>query len=207
MNHPRTTSPTRSHAHTRSFPRSLAWAKHLPAVALGLLLVLPACDSNDEDETAFDRFDADGNAQIDADEFGTAFSRLGDFDTFDVDQSESLDEDEFYEGTLGIIDTDDSGDIDEEEFDAGVNLFRLNADNVNFDNYDADESGTLDLDEYTLAGPDVGSFDRFDADLGGTVDEGEFNDAVFTAFDRDVSGGIDEDEFDVGNEFFGVDRF
>lgn len=200
-------SPTRSRAHGLSLLMPFSWLKCLPAVALSLMLVLSACDSNDEDETAFDRFDADGNAQIDADEFGTAFSQLGDFDTFDVDQSASLDEDELYEGTLGIIDTDDSGAIDEEEFDAGVNLFRLNADNVNFDNYDADESGTLDLDEYTLAAIDAGSFESFDADLGGTVDEGEFNDAVFNAFDRDVSGGITESEFNAGNEFFGVDRF
>ena len=192
-----------SHSLFAEFSQRFSWAKSLP-LALGLI-ALPACDSDDLDETGFDRFDTDRNAEISADEFNASFTRQGDFDRFDTDRGGDIDEDEFNAATFGVFDTNRDGTISESELDAGNDFFRSGA-GQRFGDFDSDRSGGLNQTEFNVATAGAGSFDRFDTDRAGTVDSDEFNTAVFGAFDRNRSGGLDRTEFDDGSRFFDVNR-
>lgn len=183
------------------FPEPLSFTKYLP-FALGLLLVFSACDDNgpvDDEETAFEQFDADASGEIDENEFGASFSQTDNFGTFDADASGDIDEDEFNAGAFGVFDTNDDEEIDEEEFDAGSDFFGVNQ---TFADFDVDESGALTRGEFDTAFAGTDLFADFGA--GDAIDEGEFNAGVFGAFDADASAGIDEDEFDAGDAFFDV---
>lgn len=74
-------------------------------------------------EQGFSDFDADGNGEIDAEEFSTAFSETGAFDTFDADDSDSISLSELVEGLFDLFDGNANGALDETEFNDGIQAF------------------------------------------------------------------------------------
>ena len=74
-------------------------------------------------EQDFSDFDADGNGEIEAEEFSTAFSETGAFDTFDADDSDSISLVELVEGLFDLFDGNANGALDETEFNDGIQAF------------------------------------------------------------------------------------
>lgn len=116
-------------------------------LAFGLLLVFcTGCAGGDElyqDDNygTFDTWDADANAEIDENEFNTAYYESGYYDDWDADRSGTIEEDEFSDMAGGEDfddwDADDSGDLDENE--AGEGLFNM---------WDDNDDEAIDEDEY-----------------------------------------------------------
>lgn len=76
-----------------------------------------------------------------------------------------------------------------------------------YDDWDADASGALEMEEFNTGFYDNGVFDAWDADDDGLLSEDEFGEGVFDGYDIDDSGVLEEPEFgdygdDLGDEGF-----
>lgn len=146
-------------------------------------------------ETGFDEYDYDDDRYWDEDEFSAYYE--DDWDTWDLDDDGWLDEDEYYTATYNWVDVDGDG-IDETEWDEGYN--NLYGDYValeDFDDYDLDDDGIIDEDEWTEGWADTEWFGDYDVDDDQLVSTDEFNEGLFDIYDEDDDELWDEDEYET----------
>lgn len=72
-----------------------------------------------------------------------------------------------------------------------------------FAEFDADDSGLLESDEFGGVLTDFDTFGTFDVDEDDTLDSGEFGEGVFGGFDVDDDEVLSEEEFNAGADFLG----
>jgi hypothetical protein len=80
------------------------------------------CTLGDEDAASFADLDADGNGDIDREEFAEAFGATGLDDDFDADQHGTIDEDGFNQSVFDLLDEDGDEVIGESEFGPHVDV-------------------------------------------------------------------------------------
>ena len=175
--------------------------RYLP-LAVGLLLVFSACDSNGDDDndniTVFARFDADGSGTIDQNEFNTLLQdNFAFFSRHDADGSENFSESEFNNIALSVFDPSDDG-INAEEFEVGASFFFGAEHDQEFSTYDADENGTIDDTEFNESFGATGTFDDFDTSGDDTLSPSELAQGFFRLIDLDDDSALDEEEFNEG---------
>lgn len=106
-----------------------------------LLLAFGIFSCRASEEGAYANWDADRDARLDTNEFGTAWGESGYFDRWDANQDDFIDENEWNAGRNNFM-----ADYNESEFGA-------------FSDWDADDDSMLAENEFR-----DGVFDTYDAD-------------------------------------------
>lgn len=81
------------------------------------------------------------------------------------------------------------------------------AQDMGYDDWDADGDGALSEDEFMTGFGEVGAYDSWDEDGDGSLTEDEFNAGIFDSYDDDDSGVIEEPEFGDANDDMGDEGF
>lgn len=156
-----------------------------------------------------DEWDANDDGVLSEEEWGTGFTEAGLFSEWDEDESGTIGDDEFATGLFGWFDDDDDGELTAEEWDEGFdNWYGEQAVNLDFSNWDDNEDGYVDEEEFTDAFTDAGLFGDFASESGLVgeeeteafsaaeyeVGEDEFLGGLFNWFDEDEDAALGEEE-------------
>lgn len=162
---------------------------YLTSTALVVVLgavSLPAAAQN------FSDADTSADGQIDKTEFEQV-SRAS-FDAWDTDRNERISERELYHALFAEWDADDNDQLTQEEYLAGAGDWLDENRQPAFDGVDADDSGTLNQQEFTSAMQDSEAFAVWNVE-GEGVDWNEYHAAMFDRHDEDRNQQLSQDEY------------
>lgn len=167
----------------------LNWAKVSGTILTACFLSLGTLTFAQERENVgnadvdeFGQYDANQDQQIDRDEFNNRMNGSETYNQWDADRNGYIDENEFNEGTRNWEDQQrqDYPDAD----DQGVNTHE-------------NATGTTGTTGTTGAN-DNGTFRDWDIDQSGTIDQNEFNERSYDLWDIDRDGRLNNEEFNRG---------
>ena len=133
------------------------------------------------------------NAQMFGDDYGTdlgydqfeaGFGETGYYDAWDTDDDAGLTEGEFGSGIYADWDTDNDLQITEEEWQVGTERWYGADYEGNFTEWDADESGFIDQEEFG-GGWDSTYYSEWDTDEDSVLNEEEFGTGLYNTADLD----------------------
>jgi Ca2+-binding EF-hand superfamily protein len=166
--------------------RDRIWRNVLGATFLSLMVVLNAC--NNDDDLGLDVFDEDeAFAEFDATPF---------FDDRDFDNDNVFNDTEFNQSFFDSFDLDRDGFIEEDELNTSRTDFRAST-AARFNDLDVNADARLDMTEFETDFESNDFFNDFDADVNTTVTPREFSDGVFTRFDEDNDGLVESSVFET----------
>lgn len=148
-----------------------------------------------EDDNTFADFDTNSDGSLDMDEVPATYQN--NFTEWDADSSGSLSMEEFSNTTFANTDADDDDLISEDEWDAGYAGMYNAWSEDDFATFDADASGSLDIDEWNGVFDTSDWFVTYDADDDDLVTEDEWDTGLFGDWDTNDDDLIDETEYNL----------
>jgi hypothetical protein len=147
----------------------------------------------------FGEFDADRDARLASNEFGTWADRSGVYDRWNTTADAGLDEAEFGTGALGLWDADRNRSLSEGEWNEGVgSWFGDGEESGTFADWDLNDDNLLDDNELGEGFNRTGMYGRWDANRDSLIDENEYNEGLFGLFDSNRDTFLDENEWNEG---------
>ena len=164
--------------------------------ALAMLGATPAL-------AGFADWDADDDAFLDREEFGTGIGETDLFQTYDVNENELLETEEVAVARYDTMDLDGDGELTVDEWDTWVDA-NIGEAEVNLSAADWDENGDdvisrAEFEEEVTGGEGFVGYDVGEDDVYG---EDEFETGLFEDLDLDDDDRLAEDEFLIDN--FGI---
>ncbi len=165
----------------------------IPALALTTALAVPAM-SLAAANWQYTDWDSDGNMEMSNQEFSKGMSEDGTFSRWDSGDSEpGLSKREFASGIYTDLDRNHDSRISGDEYDAGAKRWFGNDYDVSFSDWDADQSGYIDTNEFR-SGWDNDYFNAWDPDTDANISEDEFNTGLYNTVDANQDKVITVEE-------------
>lgn len=143
---------------------------------------------------SFMQADQDGNRELSRQEFLEGLREANIFATFDPNGDNALQENEFYEHAFGAWDVNNDNIVDPLEFNTYSGPWFTAGVAGTFDDWDDNEDGAINLDEFVAEADDEGLFDEWDENDDGALAENEYVAAAFERADIDRDQVVSEDE-------------
>ncbi len=153
------------------------------SAAMAAMLAVPAA-VHAQDSWSNTDWDSDSNMELNESEFNAGLSESGTYNAWDSDETAGLSEGEFATGMYSDWDADNDRQISEEEFNAGSERWYGSDYEGTFANYDTDESGFVDTNEFGSSW-DNDYYAGWDTNDDSLLDENEFNTGVYGTVDTD----------------------
>ena len=154
----------------------MTFSKHLATTAIAALFATTAANAQ--------MFGEDYGSDLGYDQFEAGFGETGYYDAWDMDDDAGLTEAEFGQGIYADWDVDNDLQISEEEWSAGTERW-FGADwDGDFLEWDADESGFVDQEEFGEAW-DPNYYTEWDTDENQLLSQEEFSGGLYNAADLD----------------------
>ena len=115
---------------------------------------------------------------------------------WDVDQNGKLSSEEFFYTIFHNADFYYDENISEEEWDPGYNVLFGKRVEDNFSEFDQNNNGKLNSEEWNTIFQESGWFEDYDTDEDGYVSKAEWNTGLFNDWDIDDNNLINKEEFD-----------
>ncbi|MDF9795688.1 Ca2+-binding EF-hand superfamily protein [Catalinimonas alkaloidigena] len=173
---------------------------HIVFFALGFIMMLgfSACNSSNNEGTAFQDWDSNQDELLDNNEFDNAFTNSPYFDNWNQDGDQYISENEFYQSYAAMIDENEDGNISNEEWDAAVNSYfsgyDFKVENL-MEEWDQNSDGNLSKEEITSSLAESDYFDEWDSDGDEQLSEKEFAKGTFSTWDTDGDGLVQAEEY------------
>ncbi len=122
------------------------------------------------------------------------------YEEWDLDASGVLEERELSEGLFESFDANDDDLISNDEW--GVTEFYFTGNDYGaFNEWDLNNDGRLDNEEFEAVVDDVGLFDSWDINDDGLIEDQELSSGVFDSFDADDDGLLDDEEYGTWEDY------
>ena len=160
-----------------------------------------ATQDEEVETTEWEENDMNDDGMWGSDEYADAYEE--DWSNWDSNSDGNLDDNEFYDTSYGWVDSDNDELINEEEWDEGFNnLFGDYGTEEDFTEYDVNNDGSLDEDEWFQGWGDSDWFNDFDANDDSYVDNNEWETGLFDNWDENDDGSWNEDEYNAYSGYY-----
>lgn len=122
------------------------------------------------------------------------------YEEWDLDASGTLEERELASGIFESLDTDENDLLTGDEWRRAEFYFTGN-DYGTFNEWDINNDGRLEEEEFNVVVDQVGLFDRWDTNDDGWIEGQELSVGVFDTFDTDDDGLLDDEEYGTWEDF------
>lgn len=152
-------------------------------------------------DNGFGEYDLNDDGLWDSDEFGDAYEE--DWTTWDSDDDNYLNDNEFYTTYYSWIDTDNDNRIDQNEWNVGYNNLYGDYGTVeDFGEYDLNDDGFLDDNEWFEGWGDSNWFSDYDLNDDELVDNDEWDEGLFGLWDEDDDDSWNEQEYNTFTTYY-----
>lgn len=122
-------------------------------------------------------FDRDRNNTLVRDEFNPFVDRV--YTGWDANRNQRLERNEFYGGLYNVWDINLDARLTEDEYNQAWDTWGTGLNDIEFGEFDRNDDGFLDRNEFAGGWGDNGLYERWDADRTGGLAENEFGNGLF----------------------------
>ncbi|MFC1458569.1 PRC-barrel domain-containing protein [Microvirga arabica] len=121
--------------------------------------------------------DRDRNNTLVRGEFNPFVDRV--YTSWDANRNQRLERNEFYGGLYNVWDTNRDARLTEDEYNQAWDTWGAGLNDIEFGEFDRNDDGILDRDEFAGGWGNRGLYERWDADSAGGLVENEFGNGLF----------------------------
>ncbi len=122
------------------------------------------------------------------------------YEEWDLDASGAIEERELSSGIFESMDADDDSFLSNDEW-GETEFYFTGKDYGAFNEWDINNDGMLDEEEFEVVVDKVGLFDSWDINDDGWLEDQELSSGVFDSFDADDDGLLDDEEYGTWEDY------
>ena len=147
---------------------------------------------------AYATWDTDQNGLLNQTEFNTVATERG-YNRWNTNGDAGLDRNEFGTGLFGVWDRDRNNQIDETEWNNAVShWYPAGANYGTYADWNTNGDGWLDTNEFNSGLDRTGFYNGWDTNTDNVIDTNEYDTGLFNLWDTNRDTNIDANEWDLG---------